>query len=209
MRTTITAIIGALAALLLCAIVGLVYAQKTGLSARATAGSLETRIARSVRHFAVSRQVREQPNPVPASPDALADGMEHFADHCAVCHANDGSGDTEMGKGLFPRPPDMRLGETQALSDGELFNIIENGIRFTGMPGFGTGSAAAAQSSWRLVLFVRHLPQITPAEREKMQSLNPRSPEEVRQEIEEQQFLQNDDDATRPSSPHSHEGGHK
>src|SRR5215204_5096493 len=84
--------------------------------------------------------------------------MAHFADHCAVCHGNDGRGDTEMGRGLYPKAPDMRLDATQQLSDGELFYIIEHGIRFTGMPGWRTGTTAGEESSWHLVRFIRHLP---------------------------------------------------
>jgi mono/diheme cytochrome c family protein len=54
--------------------------------------------------------------------------MEHFADHCVTCHANDGSGDTSFGEGLYPEPPDKRKKETQNKSDGELYYRIENGI---------------------------------------------------------------------------------
>ena len=65
----------------------------------------------------------------------IAEGRDHFADHCATCHANDGSGNTEMGRGLYPKAPDMRLPATQNLSDAELFYIIENGVRLTGHAG--------------------------------------------------------------------------
>lgn len=128
-------------------------------------------------------------NPVPASPEALADGMAHYADHCASCHANDGSGETEMGQGLFPKAPDMRRPATQDLSDGELFHVIERGIRFTGMPAWSTGTPAGEESTWHLVHFLRHLPRLTPAELEAMKARNPRSPDEIRFEIEEERFL--------------------
>ena len=115
--------------------------------------------------------------------------MAHYADHCANCHANDGSGDTEMGRGLFPKAPDMRLAGTQELSDGELFYIIEHGIRFTGMPGWSTGTAAGEESTWQLVHFLRRLPRLTAEELEAMKQRNPRSPEESRLEIEEERIL--------------------
>ena len=121
--------------------------------------------------------------------ESIRDGMAHFADHCATCHANDGSGDTEMGRGLYPKAPDMRLPATQQLSDGELFYIIEHGIRFTGMPGWRTGTPEGEASSWHLVHFIRHLPALTPAELDTMKARNPRSPEEIRFEIEEERFL--------------------
>lgn len=139
--------------------------------------------------MAIPSSARALQNPIPASSDVIAEGMAHYADHCASCHANDGSGKTEMGQGLFPKAPDMRLAPTQELSDGELFYVIEHGIRFTGMPGWGTGTAAGEQSSWRLVHFMRHLPKLTVEELEAMKDRNPRSPQEIRLEIEEERFL--------------------
>jgi len=175
------------AALLLIGALG--YARATGLRARATPGGLETRVARTVRSFAISARDRDRANPVAPSPDAIQGGLEHFADHCASCHANDGSGLTDFGRGLFPPPPDLRNEPTRRLTDGELFYIIENGIRFTGMPAFGTGSADGEGESWKLVHFIRHLPRLSDEERVRMESLNPRSPVEVRQELEEERFL--------------------
>ena len=152
-------------------------------------GAIETKVAGLARRFAVPSDVRDRRNPVSPSPEVLEEGMAHFADHCASCHANDGSGNTEQGRGLYPKAPDMRLPATQRLTDGELFFIIERGVRFTGMPAWGTGTAAGEQSTWHLVHFIRRLPQLTAAELEQMKGMNPRSPEEIRQEIEEERFL--------------------
>jgi mono/diheme cytochrome c family protein len=150
---------------------------------------METAVARAVRGFAIPAGERRRPNPVPAGPEAIAAGLAHFADHCAVCHGNDGSGDADLGRGLFPPPPDMRRDPTQRLTDGELFYIIENGIRFTGMPAFGTGDAGHAGDSWQLVHFIRHLPALSEDELQRMRDLNPRPAAEIRQEMEEERFL--------------------
>ena len=127
-----------------------------GLSARATPTSLEAMLARNARHLAIPADARKQQNPVAASSENLRDARLHFADHCAICHGNEGTGDTMIGKGLYPKPPDLRAAETQKLSDGELFWIIENGVRFTGMPAFG-GNHGSQEDSWKLVRFIRHL----------------------------------------------------
>jgi mono/diheme cytochrome c family protein len=197
--------------ILLGAVLGtaaLLYVRSTGLSARQPPGRVETYMARRVRDLAVAGRARELVNPVPRSPQAIADGLAHFADHCASCHANDGSGNTELGRNLFPRAPDMRLAATQQLSDGELFWIIQNGIRFTGMPAWSTGDQEGEQASWHLVHFIRYLPNLTPADLKQMETLNPRSPEEIRQEIEEQEFLSGRSGAApAPSTPHKHPGG--
>lgn len=168
---------------------GVSYLRTTGLESRSTPSAFETRVARLARGVAVPADVRGRRNPTASTAESLAEGMAHFADHCAGCHANDGSGATEMGRGLYPKAPDMRLPATQNLSDGELFFVIENGIRFTGMPAWSTGTKAGEESTWHLVQFIRHLPQLTAAEVETMKRLTPRSPEEVRQEIEEDHFL--------------------
>jgi hypothetical protein len=94
-----------------------------------------------------------------------------------------------MGRGFYPKAPDMRLPATQELTDGELFYVIENGVRFTGMPAWGTGTESGELSSWNLVHFLRHLPRLTAAELETMKGRNPRSPEEIRLELEEERFL--------------------
>src|SRR5579859_2742827 len=105
-----------------------------GLSARANPSRLETFIARHARRLAIPSGARDTANPVADSADAQREARRHFADHCAICHGNDGSGENPMGHGLYPKPPDLRGPRTQKLSDGELFWIIENGVRFTGMP---------------------------------------------------------------------------
>ena len=166
------------------------YIVTTGVSARPDPGALEARAARTIRTLAIRPRVRGVTNPVPASDAVIMEGMEHFADHCSVCHGNDGSGNTEMGRGLYPRAPDMRLPATQNLSDAELFYIIENGVRLTGMPGWATGTKAGETSSWHLVHFIRHLPKLTAEEVEHMEELTPKSPQAVRQQIEEEKFLQ-------------------
>jgi mono/diheme cytochrome c family protein len=99
-----------------------------------------------------------------ATPQLLERAKDHFADHCAICHGNDGRGDTPIGRGLHPRVPDLTLAATQELPDGELFWIIENGIRLTGMPAFGKESPDDDEHAWALVHWIRRLPELTPEE---------------------------------------------
>ena len=100
----------------------------------------------------------------------------------------------------------MRAAATQDLSDAELFYIIENGVRLTGMPGWSTGTPAGEESSWHLVHFIRHLPQITADEVEQMEALNPKSPDAIRQEIEAERFLRGEDPAPTATPPDHAEG---
>ena len=184
----------ALALVLLLVIVlgagALAYVKYTGLSARATPGALETSVARRLRAAAVPAEYRDRPNPVPRSDETVRLGLAHFADHCATCHANDGSGNTAIGRNLFPPAPDMRQAATQDLTDGELFYIIEEGVRFTGMPAWSSGTPEGEELGWQLVHFIRRLPQLTAEEIKLMEEMNPKPPEQIRQEIEAERFLQ-------------------
>ena len=177
-----------------------------GLSARATPTRLEAVLARNARHLAIPSNARLAQNPVLESPEDLREARLHFADHCAICHANEGSGHSEIGDGLYPKPPDLRLPQTQNLTDGELFWIIENGVRFTGMPAFSTngGNHGGGQDSWKLVHFIRHLPHLTAAERVEMERYNPKGPEDRAEEQEENDFLNGATPKAKPESQNHH-----
>jgi mono/diheme cytochrome c family protein len=178
-----------------------------GFSAREEPGAIEAFVAPRLRRLGIPRKAVEAVNPVAATPEVLADAMAHFADHCAFCHGNDGSGETDIGKGLYPKPPDMRLEATQDLSDGELFYIIHNGIRFTGMPAFGEpGAESEDEDSWKLVHFIRRLPKLTPEGLEEMEQMTPKSPDEFRREEEVRRFLRGED--VEPSNEGSTSSGH-
>jgi mono/diheme cytochrome c family protein len=159
-----------------------------GFSARQEPTKLEAVLARNTRLLAIPSSAKSLRNPLPLTPDLMVEARHHFADHCAICHANDGSGNTEMGKKLYPKAPDMRQQATQSLSDGELYFIIHNGIRLTGMPAWGAESGHD-QDSWTLVYFIRRLPSLSSEELEDMQKFNPQSPMELEEQREEEEFL--------------------
>jgi mono/diheme cytochrome c family protein len=204
MRLMIRALVLVLAFAIVGATAVLLYVMNTGLSARDQPGPVETALASRIRNLAVARSARGVSNPLQRSDEIVAAGRAHYADHCAVCHGNDGSGKTEMGQGLWPKAPDLRLPATQQLTDGELFWVIENGIRFTGMPGWSTGTREGEEASWHLVHFIRRLPEITEAELAEMEGLNPKPPAEIRQEIEAERFLRGDDVAPAAPAPPTH-----
>ncbi|MEO8218315.1 MAG: c-type cytochrome [Acidobacteriota bacterium] len=197
------------ALLLVCLCILTMSTLRYGFSARDKPTKIESVVASMARHWSIPSSVRERKNPVALSREVLADGQAHFADHCYLCHGNDGKGQTGMGKGMYPRTPDLTLPATQSLSDGELFAIIENGVRMTGMPGFGDGTTASAEASWKLVHFIRHLPRLTPEELAAMERSNPKSSEDWEQLEREAAFLAGGDEASSPAptnavQPHHH-----
>ena len=177
----------------------------TGFSAKTEPHALEVFIARKIRHLAIPIEQRNTQNPIPLSPDVIKESLAHFADHCALCHANDGSGQTPIGKNVNPKAPDLRLPDIQKMSDGEIFWVIHNGIRFTAMPAWGEGDPAEDKDSWKLVHFIRHLPQLTPDELDLMKVLNPKTKHDLEEEATFGKFLQgNDAAAAKTDRGHHH-----
>ena len=177
----------------------------TGFSAKIEPPALEVFMARQIRRLAIPVEQRNAQNPIPLSPDVIKESLAHFADHCALCHANDGSGLTPIGKNTNPRALDLRLPDIQSMSDGEIFWVIHNGIRFTAMPAWGEGDPAQDKDSWKLVHFIRHLPQLTPKELDQMKALNPKAQKDLEEEAAFEEFLQgNDAAAARIDRDHHH-----
>ena len=135
---------------------------------------VENALADAARDLATPRRSKNLKNPVPETPGNMAEAREHFAEHCALCHGLDGKGKTMLGTDVYPSAPDLSGGDTQEMSDGELFYIISNGIRFSGMPAWK--SQDSPDSIWRLVSFIRHLPKQTPQELEEMKKLQAGEP---------------------------------
>ena len=208
MRPVLKAFLLLLGLAVMVGVIGLWFFVNAGLSAKDRPGRVEEFLARRVRNMAIARPAKSLMNPVEYSGEVMAEGRAHFADHCATCHGNDGSGDTPTGRGMWPKAPDMRLAQTQNLSDGELFWIIENGIRFTGMPAWSTGTKDGETASWHLVHFVRRLPKLTAEEIKEMESLNPKPPAEIRQQIEEELKGGGNKPRPTPVTPHKHSGRH-
>jgi mono/diheme cytochrome c family protein len=202
MRRLITIVAALLVVLGAAGVTALVALRGSGFTARGRPSGLEAILARRARRLLIPPDIGQAPNPVRATPETLADARSHFADHCAICHANDGSGDTEIGRNLYPPAPDMRREPTQELTDGELFYIIHNGVPLTGMPAWGSGDFAHDDDSWKLVHFIRHLPEITPQEVQEMKRLNPKSAHEIEEERAIRSFLSGEAD-TAPSG-HTH-----
>ena len=176
----------------------------TGFSAKPEPHPLEIVVARQIRHLAIPLEQRNAQNPIPLTPDMMKESLAHFADHCATCHANDGSGQTPIGKNVYPKAPDLRLTDTQSMPDGEIFWVIHNGIRFTAMPAWGEGDPAEDKASWKLVHFIRHLPKLTPEELERMKALNPKTKHDLDEEAAFDQFLQGNDGAAARTKPGHH-----
>ena len=178
---------------------------RQGFSTRTEPGKAEAVLATGMRTMAVPARYKSLVNPANMTPETIHAGLEHYADHCAVCHGNDGHGDTMMGRMMYPRPPNLAGPQTQAETDGELYYPIQYGIRMSGMPAFGEPRDDDADT-WKLVVFLRHLPKLTTAEMAEMEHLNPKGPEEWQEEKDEEQFLAGSAPSATTATPHHPKG---
>jgi mono/diheme cytochrome c family protein len=189
-------------------IFGAFYIRKHGLSAREEPSRLEAFLARKVRKIATPAGASEAKNPETMTDEKWAEAREHFVAHCSTCHGTDGRGNTAFGRNMYPKASDLSGGQTQELSDGELFYIIANGIRFTGMPAFGDEDSQ--ESIWHLVAFIRRLPDLSDEELKQMNELSG-----GQAAVEEQNDKKTETGKTavalkqKTPAPHSHGSGEK
>src|SRR3990167_6607474 len=140
-----------------------------GFSAREKPSRVEEFFARHARRIATPSDAKQLRNPYPVTPESLAAAREHLVVGFATCLPLDGSGNTALGRNLYPPAPDMRAAYVQTLADGELYYIITNGVRFTGMPAWG--GEHTPEQTWQLVSFIRRLPSLSPEELKQMEEL--------------------------------------
>src|SRR2546425_2662262 len=168
MRVGLTLLIGVLAGFLMLAVAGglMVCAGAFDMAATVAAGSLEQRVAGMTLEASVRKRSPRKKSPFASSPAVLSEGREHYSEDCLVCHGAPGLESSDIAKGMNPAPPDLSLPRTQKRSDGNLFWIIGQGIRMTGMPAFAP--THTEDEIWKMVAFVRHLPNLTQEERSRL-----------------------------------------
>jgi mono/diheme cytochrome c family protein len=126
------------------------------LSALREPGSLETSVANWGTHFLIRRSSRHGIPPRPKDTQAsVASGNTLYSSECGLYHGSDGRTSSPMGRWMYPRAADLTSEQVQGFSDQELFWIIQNGIRYTGMPAFG--KVESGDHIWNLVDYVRTL----------------------------------------------------
>jgi mono/diheme cytochrome c family protein len=140
----------------------IVYTGSFNTSAEIPPGRMEKRIATLALNKSVERRAPNRKNPLPATPENLRGGLAHYRENCLVCHGAPGVDPGEIGQGLNPGAPDLTLPRVQARTDGQLYWLVDEGIRMTGMPAFGP--THGENELWQIVAFLRHLPEITAEE---------------------------------------------
>ncbi len=160
--------IGLFAAVVILAIGGLLfrYALPGLSSARPTPPTVEIAVATWLLLHSVPAADAERVNPLSPTEAGLAAGAALFQQNCAVCHGFDGGGRTTIGTNVYPRAPALRQA-LPALTDGQVFSFVHDGIRNTAMPAWHLPD----NDIWQIVLFLRHLPPTAAREAEQTASV--------------------------------------
>jgi len=109
---------------------------------------------RSVEHHAEGIQA-----PPLGDPAQLKTGVAHYQEMCVTCHGAPGVERSEIGAGLNPGPPNL-VRSARHMSPAEVYWIVKNGVRMTGMPAFGPTHDEAAL--WAITALVKQLPDLSP-----------------------------------------------
>ena len=121
-------------------------------------GPVETFLATSLKRILIARSSSQGIPPAPTDlATSVKEGETVYGTDCSMCHGMDGRSQTDNGRWMYPRASDLTSSLVQKYSDQELFWIVKNGIRLTGMPAFG--KVESDEHIWNLVNYIRTLPQ--------------------------------------------------
>jgi len=151
-------------------------------SATRKPGQMESRLADYITSNWIRRHAARQTNPFRPTPENLKAGQGDFEEHCSTCHGLDGSGENRFEADFYPPVPNL-TDVAQKWSDDELYFIIANGISMTGMPGFARNHDS--KEIWGMILWVRHLAQLSPPEKAAIESRTHMSTEQHQKMMEE------------------------
>lgn len=138
------------------------------VAATSPPSKIESRMATFALNRSVAKRAPATKNPLPAGPATWKAGLAHYRENCVVCHGAPGVDAGEIGQGLNPPAPDLTLPRIQARPDGELFWIVGNGIRTTGMPAFSP--THKPEELWAIVSFIRRLPELPDADQKALKA---------------------------------------
>ncbi len=140
----------------ICAMLG---ALTQGCAAGRQSSPGETSLANAAKDVTIPLAAGKMKNKLPETDEVVSQGQEVFLGSCAQCHGADARGDTNIGRNMNPPAMDLTSAHVQHWSDAELFWIIQNGVRLTGMPSWK--SSISDNDTWKLTSFIHRLPAIS------------------------------------------------
>jgi mono/diheme cytochrome c family protein len=147
--------------LMMTVLLGFLAGAMLGCPASKKPSKWEARLANMAKDVVIPVEAKNLKNPLAQNPDAAQEGQKIFMGSCAMCHGTDGHARTSLGLAMYPPAMDLTSPHVQHWTDAELFWIIQNGVRLTGMPAWK--SMISETDSWKLVNFIRMVTRLQPA----------------------------------------------
>ena len=143
------------------ALYGAVGVWMVGCTASQKPSKVEEALANAAKDVAIPIRAQDLKNPVPNTTDVIEQGRHIYDQTCSLCHGSDGHGRTNLGLGMYPPVMDLTSPHVQHWTDAELFWIIQNGVRMTGMPSFQ--AILSGDDTWKLTHLIHALPRLDAA----------------------------------------------
>jgi len=128
-----------------------------GCTADQKPSALETALATMAKDVVIPMTAKNRKNPLPLDDKVMREAGEIFGQSCSICHGADGRAETRLGQAMYPPALDLNSPHVQSWDESELFWIIQNGVRLTGMPAWRR--ILSEEDTWKLVHFIRNLPR--------------------------------------------------
>lgn len=117
------------------------------------AASLAAQHDTATHHHPAAAKIK---NPVPATAASIAAGKQVYLKYCSECHGETGKGDGEMGEDMDPKPANLTDADWKhGSSDGEIFAVVRDGVKGTGMKAFA--KKAGAHDIWDVINYIHTL----------------------------------------------------
>lgn len=136
--------------------VGMLSGLTLGCTAHKQPSKVERTLANMAKDIVIPIEAEKLKDPLPVNDEVVQQGQQIYLRSCALCHGTDGHGRTDLGRAMYPPAMDLTSPHVQHWNDAELFWIIQNGVRLTGMPSWK--STLSETDTWKLVSFIHNLP---------------------------------------------------
>ena len=151
-------VLGLIIGLLIPAVAGYCYF-RYGYAPVATSSApmpFEKSMARMALHARIQKEAPKKDAPLPANELNLTHGATIYMENCAFCHGLPDQKATMAAKGMFPLPPQLFSKDEMVTDDpvGVTYWKVSNGIRMTGMPGFG--ETLTKDQLWQVSMLLKH-----------------------------------------------------
>ncbi|HKX27852.1 MAG TPA: cytochrome c [Blastocatellia bacterium] len=107
------------------------------------------------KHSHAPASAKKLKSPLNAETEVIEAGKQLFNKHCAVCHGPDGQAKTKVAATMKPKPTDLTAKAMHGITDGEIYWVVTNGIKTSGMPAYKVKTNDTQR--WQMTLYVKHL----------------------------------------------------